>query len=258
VLILLPPSETKRTGGVAGTRLDLSALSYPQLHRARREALRGLRAVSRNRATAVAALHLGATQHDQVALNRAVGTSPTLPAIDRYTGVLFDALDAASLPHDARGYLGGQVIVHSAAFGLLGALDAIPTYRLSHDSRLPDRPLRAIWSHQIEAVLDGTAGLVLDARSEGYVALGPAPSRGDSLFLRVIALDSDGRRRALNHTNKHAKGELVRALAVSGAVLGTPTELVDWGASHGFRLELASGQSRAEVHLVVAEARPTR
>ena len=60
-----------------------------------------------------------------------------MPAIDRYTGVLFDALDAPSLDADAREFARETVVVHSALFGLVGALDEIPAYRLSHDSRLP-------------------------------------------------------------------------------------------------------------------------
>jgi cytoplasmic iron level regulating protein YaaA (DUF328/UPF0246 family) len=256
VLILLPPSETKRAGGDQDTRLDLAALSLPELTRARRETLRDLRALSRDRAGAIAALRLGPTQHAEVAINRSIGTSPTMPAIDRYTGVLFDALDAASLSPSEREHLGRTVLIHSAALGPVGALDAIPAYRLSHDSRLPGRSLRAIWSTPVAEVLARRPGLILDARSEGYAALGPAPAHDRSIFLRVVAAHPDGRRRALNHFNKHAKGLLARALGVSEAEPDSVDDLIDWGAATGFRLERSADAARAELLLVTEEPSP--
>jgi hypothetical protein len=42
-------------------------------------------------------------------------------------------------------------------------------------------------------------GPVLDFRSEAYVALGPVPAGVETAFLRVVAEDGDGQKRALNH-----------------------------------------------------------
>ncbi|MGT2424740.1 hypothetical protein [Amnibacterium kyonggiense] len=67
---------------------------------------------------------------------------------------------------------------------------------------------------------------MLDARSEAYVALGPAPA--GSAFLHVET--SEGR--ALNHFNKHAKGALVRRLAETGAAAASRGELLAWAAVH--------------------------
>ena len=50
MLVVLPPSETKREGGIEGTRLDFTALGYPGLTPARRTAIAAVRALSRNRA----------------------------------------------------------------------------------------------------------------------------------------------------------------------------------------------------------------
>jgi hypothetical protein len=46
--------------------------------------------------------------------------APTMPAIDRYTGVLYDALDAGTPLADARSFASSSVVVHSALFGLVG------------------------------------------------------------------------------------------------------------------------------------------
>ncbi len=167
-------------------------------------------------------------------------SSPTMPAIDRYTGVLFDALDARSLDDDARRFAHGCVTVHSALFGLVAALDPIPAYRLSHDSHLPGLRLKQAWRTRIGELLEARAGLLVDLRSEGYAALGPAPAREQSVFVRVVSVDDAGRRRALNHFNKRAKGLFTRALLESQRDLETVDDLIEWATGTGFRLELGT------------------
>src|SRR5690554_4850565 len=187
MLILLPPSETKRDGGAEGSALEPSTLSFPELAAPRRAVSTELRALSRNLTTMATALKLGAGQTHELQRNRTVRTSPTMSAMDRYTGVLYDALDAQSLSPEAREFAARTVAVHSALFGLVGAGDLIPAYRLSHDSRLPTLSLKTTWREPISAVLASRSGLILDLRSEAYTALGPAPHRSGSYFLRVVA-----------------------------------------------------------------------
>jgi cytoplasmic iron level regulating protein YaaA (DUF328/UPF0246 family) len=229
VLLLLPPSETKRDGGPDGSVLDLTALGFPELAAPRRAALAALRKGSSNITAAMHALRLGPSQRFEVDRNRVVRTSPVLPALDRYTGVLYDAIDAATLPDSARAFAAEHVVIHSALFGLVRADDPIPAYRLSHDSRLPGLTLRRHWAEPITRVLARRDDLVLDLRSESYVHLGPAPG---AWFVRVVAPDG----RALNHFNKHGKGAFVRALAESGADHTEVGTLLDWAAAEGLAL----------------------
>jgi cytoplasmic iron level regulating protein YaaA (DUF328/UPF0246 family) len=237
MLILLPPSETKRAGGDEGTRLDLTALSYPSLTPARKTALDAARRLSRNLRAATAGLKLGPTQAHEALRNREVLTSPTMPAIDRYDGVLYEALDAATLTPDERAFAGRHVAIASAAFGLTSALDPLPAYRLSHDSRLPGVALGRLWRGPLGEVLAATPGLLLDLRSEAYAGLGPLPDRPDAVFVRVVSEDGEGRRRALNHFNKHGKGAFVRRLVEAGVVHPDVASLLAWAGTAGIRLE---------------------
>jgi cytoplasmic iron level regulating protein YaaA (DUF328/UPF0246 family) len=249
VLILLPPSETKRDGGDA-TPLDYSALSHPGLSKTRRALVRRVSQLARTPDEMMTRLKLGQKLAFEVERNRTLAKAPTMRAIDRYTGVLYEALDAPELDAAARAFLTAHVRIHSALFGLLGAGDPIPAYRLSHDSRLETPTVKATWADAVsKELLAHQHELVLDLRSEAYVALGPVPPAvPHAYFLRVVTTGPDGAQRALNHFNKKGKGELVRALAQHGRDFGTVEELIAWGAASGNRLSLSpSGELLLEV-----------
>ncbi|CAN5505068.1 peroxide stress protein YaaA [soil metagenome] len=246
MLLVLPPSETKRDGGAEGSALDLGVLGFPELTAYRRATVAALTALSRNVGASNAALRLGPTQRFGIDRNRRVTSAPVLPAMDRYTGVLYDGLAVDTLTPAERSFAAEHVAIQSALFGLLRAGDLIPAYRLSHDSRLPGLSLRRHWAAPVAEVLARRAGVVLDLRSEAYAALGPRPT--DSLYLRVLSEGSDGRRVALSHFNKKSKGEFTRELIASGIDHGSVDSLIDWARARGIRLEPGAP---GEIDLVV-------
>ena len=248
MLLLLPPSETKRDGGVEGSKLDLWQLGYWALTPQRTEAVAALNRLSRSVAASTNALGLGPTQRFEIDRNRALTGSPLLPAIDRYTGVVYDALDAETLDPAARAFAHEHLVIGSALFGLLRASDGIPAYRLSHDSRLPGLSLRALWREGVSAELERRDGLILDLRSEAYAALGPAPRRVGSYYLRVLTEGVDGPRIALSHFNKKAKGEFTRAVVDAAIDHDSVDSLVEWATQVGIDLERCL---EGELNLVV-------
>jgi cytoplasmic iron level regulating protein YaaA (DUF328/UPF0246 family) len=238
--LLLPPSETKRDGG-DGAPLDLSALSGRELTPLRSVLVDRVVALAADPESMMRALKLGPRLAPEVERNRRLWESPTMPAIDRYTGVLFDALEASTLSESSRGFAADTAVVHSALFGFVGALDPIPAYRLSHDSRLPGISLRRHWQSALSAQLTSHRGLIVDLRSEGYADLGRAPVRDDSVFVRVVSIGADGRRRALNHFNKQAKGRFARAILTSQPDLRSVPDLIAWAAQEGLTLDAGDG-----------------
>lgn len=237
MLVLLPPSETKRPGG-HGAPLDLGALALPPLRGPRDRVVDALVALSADEEASVRVLKLGARRRHEVADNAALRSAPTLPAIDRYTGVLFDALDAGTLRPESREWLGAHVLIHSAPLGPVGALDAIPMYRLAATTSLPGLPSpRKVWADAVtEAIRDARPEFVVDLRSEAYAALGPVPVDVAGVYVRVITGGADGATRALNHFNKKAKGEFTRALAETAAVVRSLDDLLAWSAGSGFQV----------------------
>lgn len=59
----------------------------------------------------------------------------------------------------------------------------------------------------------------------------------DAVALRVVSIDDGGRRRALNHWNKTAKGRLVALLGRTSADIADMDELVAWARSHDVIVE---------------------
>lgn len=252
MLLLLPPSETKRPGGDRPP-IDLGGLRLPSLRRHREDVAEALVALSADADRAARVLKLSERQRGEIAHNAALLTAPTMPAMDRYTGVLFDALDAASLSGAARGWLARHALIQTAPFGPVGAGDLVPAYRLTAGTSLPGVPaLRRHWAGPTgEALREAADGLLVDLRSKAYVDLGPVPNDVASVYVSVVAEGADGAVRALNHFNKKAKGLFVRALAESRSTWRTADGLLAWAADAG--LDLRPGESSREVLLFARE-----
>ena len=97
-LILLPPSEGKAGGGTGPPWAD-APQSFPDLAVHRRKVIAALVDAMAGPVEARSQiLGVGAAKADEAAAaNRSVDSAPTLPAIQRYTGVLYDALDYPAL-----------------------------------------------------------------------------------------------------------------------------------------------------------------
>ena len=243
--IVLPPSETKTPGGTEGSALDWAQLALPGLTSTREEIARDLVELCSNEAVAKKALGLGAKGDEWIEANRELLTSPVMPALERYTGVLFDALEAESLSGDDRAHANDVVWLFSALFGPLRAFDPIPRYRLSFDSKLPGGAVKARWSVHAEEIW--AEDFTIDLRSEGYRALAPLPE-GTGVFVKVVK-DFD-KAAAVGHANKATKGRLVRDFVTQAVQISSTQEFLEWAGESGWRC--APSESAAEVLLAAS------
>ena len=194
--ILLPPSETKALGGEFDSLAKNPITDSLSFHR--ESVINALLELCKDRESAVKALKLGPKQLEDVSMNREILTSPTMPAIERYTGVLYDALKAD-------GEVAGESLyIQSSLFGLIPAKTLIPYYRLSWDSKLPGLNLKKHWREAHQDYFQDSDE-TLDMRSKSYQELAPV-TRGKSWVVEVLVEYSDGSRKPLNHFNKKAKG----------------------------------------------------
>jgi cytoplasmic iron level regulating protein YaaA (DUF328/UPF0246 family) len=247
VLILLPPSEGK-TPPTAGPKLDLPSLSFPELTRPRTATLKALVDLCTKNPKAAEVLGLGPTQADEVRVNSLLRKAPCAPAIEIYTGVLFDALDVTSLGKPARGRLQASTVISSALFGLVRPDDMIPAYRLSGDVSLPGIGAPAAhWREGVSEVISQSSGVIIDLRSQMYVSLGPIPEHeaARSVSARIL-LEKNGKRSIVSHHNKASKGRLVRALAERSAQPSTIDALMKTLRELGWKCELSEAKRKGQ------------
>ena len=209
MLLLFPPSESKRIGG-SNLTIEQVHLSYGQLNEARDLVLGDLLKLCKNKAEAARVLKLSPKQLGEIDLNLAIKTAPTMPAYQRYEGTLYKAIGVESFSSHEIELMKSHVLMQSALFGLISSTDRIPWYRLSAGTVLPKVSIKKIWKeHQGAAWARLVDMPIIDLRSKAYVDLAPIPEGIDSYWVEVVALDKNGQRKALNHFNKTAKGEFV-------------------------------------------------
>ncbi len=228
MLVLLPPSESKRPPRRSGPPVDLAALSFPALTATRERVLAALVETSAA-PDAVARLLLGPSLAAEAARNVRVRELPARPALEVYDGVLYDALDAASLSPGAKRRAASRVVVVSGLWGAVRPTDRIPPYRLNVCARLAGLPaLEPLWREVLPAVLAeaaGPRGVVVDCRSSSYVAMGMPTGLADRTVAVRVLRQAEGRRSVVSHMAKHTRGLVARHLLETGADPRTPEAL---------------------------------
>ncbi|MCB0995363.1 MAG: peroxide stress protein YaaA [Acidimicrobiales bacterium] len=243
-IILLPPSEGKAPGGRGAPWRDAKH-EFTDLDEARSDVIVALvEAMAGDEAMRAKLLGVkGEALAAATAANLELDTSPTLPAIERFTGVLYDALDHASLDRTLRRRLGRQVLVFSGVFGVVTPNDPLPDHKCKMSATLP--PLGRLatwWRPQLADVLARRTRrrTVWDLLPNEHRAAW-APSGKETRVLSVRFVDEVDRGRGVervtvSHWNKLLKGELVRFLLATGAT--RTEELAEFRHSLGHRLDL--------------------
>jgi len=240
VFVLLPPSETKATGGV-GAPLDLTSLRFPGLLEARQQMVSAVTDLCLDLPAARAALAVSPTKDSEIVATAGLRSAATMPAMLRYTGVLYEALDIPHLPPAARTRAGERLLIQSALFGLIAGRDAVPAYRLSAGSALPGiGGIPAFWRPRLAVPMASLDRPLVDLRSGAYGAFAPLP---DAITVRVVTENAAGQRTVVSHFNKATKGLLARALVTSRAEIDTVVAVARVARRAGLRVERTGDRS---------------
>jgi len=251
--LLLPPSEGKAPGG-DGPPYDPAAGGFPRLRSAREKVRKGLR---HREFDAVGQLGVkGVALAGALAINRSIAGSPTLPALRRYTGVLYDALGYDTLEPAERDRLDEEVLVVSGLLGLVRGGDPVPNYKAPMGAAVPGAGrLASYWKPCLAKELARDLGdaVVWDLLPGIHAAAAPIPSTAVHWKVRVLR-EKNGRLMTVSHENKTIKGALARVISVQR--LTDPAALSGWTGPGGYRVrsstEPAAGRPGV-VELVASE-----
>lgn len=213
-VILLPPSEGKASGGNARKPWSgESGLFGNALGIYRDEVARHLLAIKggEQKLLGVKGVHLQQAQESNSSL---IG-APTLPAWQRYTGVVWDHLDVASFSSAARSAAVKRIFVPSGLAGIVRADDPLPSYRLKMGAKLtPFGNLASWWRDDI------TDALLAHIKKSLVIDL--LPNEHKTAFnwdniSNVVHVDLVSKKGAVvgGHNAKAAKGLLARHLLQS-------------------------------------------
>ncbi|MGA1509594.1 MAG: YaaA family protein [Ilumatobacteraceae bacterium] len=208
--ILLPPSEGKAEGGRTPRWKAGSGTFGSALRRPRAEVVAALLAAKGGDAKllGVSGQHLARAQES----NRELDGAPTVPACERYTGVVWGHLSPDTLSAKGRARAVDSVVVVSGLLGLVGFDDPVPDYRVKMGASLkPMGKLSTWWRDPLSTTLNDWADgrVVIDLLPNEHRA---AWTPGDSMREHVVVSFVEKSGKVAGHDAKAAKGLLARHL----------------------------------------------
>jgi cytoplasmic iron level regulating protein YaaA (DUF328/UPF0246 family) len=209
LVLLLPPSEGKIAGG-DGPAWSVDAGAFGVLAPARTRVTNALRRHRGGTARMLGAS--GPLLRATRAANLALVGAPTLPAWQRFSGVVWEHLAPATLPAAARRRARAGVVVVNAVTGLAAWDDPVPDFRLKLSASVPPvGNLASFWRAPLSRALhDRLAGAtVVDLLPNEHRAAWIADADAYRLVRPALATP-DGK--PAGHAGKAAKGRLARAL----------------------------------------------
>lgn len=247
-IILLPPSEGKSLGGKQLKRHALSLKSNPLLQQ-RIELLGVLQDVVKQ------SYHEDNTANQKLfgvqgeALDRAVNatlelqSAPVVPAFDRYTGVLYDAIDIASFTPELHRRAADSILIFSGLFGIVTPQELIPDYRLKMGATLPGIGKVSTWwrphvTRALQPVTDHQQvwNLLPQEHNAAWAPLDAGYCPSKEIRVKFVMQHANGDWKVVNHWNKLLKGALVRFLLENPDA--AVEDLVGWQHPEGYVLEL--------------------
>ncbi len=205
--ILLAPAETKKEGGNS-PKYTNDNFYFKSFQDTRDKIVNEYENLLKNSSTEELSSWFGIKNLKECEkYSKSILEKPTIKAIQRYTGVAFDALDYESLSLTQQKYCDDHVVLFSNLFGPLKASDLIPDYKYKQGSNLPNIDTIKLYKENIKSILDEyLEEEIIDLRAGFYDKFyKPTAPTITYKFLK------DGK--VVSHWAKHYRGQIVKELA---------------------------------------------
>jgi len=138
--------------------------------------------------------------------NQDVFNSNCAPAIERYTGVVYEHIDWGSLSQSAKKYMEKYVFIFSGLFGMLTPMTPIPDYKL----KMNVLSLQHHWNPILTEALKNEKpiiDLLPQVHRKAY-----SPNKKNVIPVDFLIINK-GKKTAAGHFGKAVKGEFIRHMA---------------------------------------------
>lgn len=246
-VLLLPPSESKASPSSKAKTLDQvrknsKGNAFPDLDPARDKVLEALEnALQRGVGLDQLFESTGAGLDASILLNRALHSSPVMPARDLYTGVMYEAISFKTLKPAEKKLFETRTLIFSGLFGLVRPTDLIPPYKLKISANLGGMvgKLVQFWRRPVSEVLrKEVRGKVVwdflpDQHKRVWDSTGEIVARHQVKFVKKVIRSGVAEYKTISHHSKSLKGSLVRHLLAKNA--SDPYALEDFRHKDGYR-----------------------
>jgi cytoplasmic iron level regulating protein YaaA (DUF328/UPF0246 family) len=205
--ILLAPAEIKMKNGNE-KQICKENFSFPNIYDARIEVLTHYENLISNSSLEELSIWFGIKNLDDVSqYSKSILNKPTMKAIQRYSGVAFEALEYNLLDKSTQEYINNNVLIFSNLFGVLKASDLIPDYKYKQGSKLPNFNIEKFYKDVLKEQLDDYLDEeVLDIRASYYDKYyKPTANTITYKFLK------NGK--VVSHWAKYYRGKLLKCIA---------------------------------------------
>ncbi len=241
--ILLAPAETKKSGGEE-KEFHEDNFSFSSHFEKREEIFEIYENLLKHSSIEELKVWFGLKNEKEVTrYKESLKNKPSMKAIERYTGVAFDALDYENLSTKAQTYVDENVVLFSNLFGPIKANDLIPDYKYKQGAKLPNTNVEKFYNEHFSELLDDELGEeIIDIRA-GYYEKFYKVKKANVLTFKFI---KDGK--VVSHWAKFYRGKLLQAIANSNI-----TCFADFMNLQIDGLKLAEIQEKKNVKLLIME-----
>lgn len=226
-IILLPPSEGKKTNGdeTKAYRIvkNLKKYNYftelesdrEYVYNKLREAIGELLEIDLERIFDVKGKNLQiAVEIISDMLNEF-----TMPAITRYDGVMYKAIDYSGMNEKQKQKFDNSVIIVDGMFGLLKPYDYIPNYKLKISAKYLDVDVTKFWKLQLRGIFDHIFKnkIVIDILPEAHRKVVTYNSAKEHYIISFCEI-KQGKLISQGHNTKQLKGELVKYICNKNSI----------------------------------------